>query len=109
MSSEFVQDVECPSCSRQATTKLKRTFVKQLRIGRLPEVLCFYIVRTVWLPDGSMTKNTTHLEFPYSLDVSSYMAYTDHTIRYKPSQQEMYVYVISIPGTSTNFVLLLNT
>lgn len=83
MSSEFVQDVECPLCSQQATTKLKRTFVKQLRIGRLPEILCFYIVRTIWLPDGSMTKNTTHLEFPYSLDVANYMAYTDHTIRYK--------------------------
>ena len=77
MHSELVSNVDCIFCTKNCSTKEKRNFVKQLRIGRLPLCLTLHIMRTVWLPDGLLSKNHTHMEFPLSLDLTKYTAHTD--------------------------------
>ncbi|XP_003385867.1 PREDICTED: ubiquitin carboxyl-terminal hydrolase 30-like isoform X2 [Amphimedon queenslandica] len=76
MSSEIVDDIECPSCSKRAGVKTKRSFRKKLRIGRPPEVLCLNIIRSVWRSDGTMVKNRSRLVFPLTLDINSFLTTT---------------------------------
>ena len=73
MSSEIVNDIECPSCSKRAGIKTKKSFRKKLRIGRPPEVLCLNIIRSVWKSDGMMMKNRSRLVFPLTLDIDSFL------------------------------------
>ena len=48
----------------------KRTFLKRLQLGRPPDCLCIHLKRTLFLPDGSLVKNNTHVSFPVDLDAS---------------------------------------
>ena len=47
----------------------RRTFLKQLWLGRLPGCLCIHFKRTVVLPDGGLYKDNRHVSFPLRLDV----------------------------------------
>ena len=81
MYTELVHNVECQSCTEvsqnSAVKPLKRSFEKKSKIGRLPECLVLHIQRTMWLLDGSITKNPAHLSFPMTLDMSHHLLHTD--------------------------------
>lgn len=50
----------------------KRTFLKQLGLGRSPECLCIHLKRNVWSPGGGgLSKNYIHVSFPFHLDVGN--------------------------------------
>nr|XP_060642102.1 ubiquitin carboxyl-terminal hydrolase 30 isoform X1 [Anolis sagrei ordinatus] len=52
VSSESVQGVECDSCNKVGTPGRveggRSTFVKQLRLGKLPQCLCLHLQRLSW-------------------------------------------------------------
>ena len=83
MSTEIVTGVECMHCSKVTPTNEKRNFTKKTQIGRLPACLCIHVVRTVWLSDGTISKNCAHFKFPMSFDVSQFTGCADNTRYYR--------------------------
>ena len=89
--SEVVADVECPRCSQvewllpfsccemvsvsvqAAGHSVKQTFMKRLQLARAPLCLCLHLQRTVWLPSGSLYKNTISVSFPSQLNLDTFI------------------------------------
>ena len=65
-----------------AGKRVKRTFMKQLQLGRAPECLCIHLKRTVWLSDGSLCKDNTRVSFPARLDISTVMKVQGRQVTY---------------------------
>lgn len=106
MMPEQVHDVECDKCSlqqqqasatEQKPTKAKSTFVKQLSIAKLPDVLCIHIQRMAWLNNGVPMKRYEHVAFPEYLDVNEFM----YSPRNKESTSESTRLINSLFGGST--------
>jgi len=88
MMPEQVQDVECEKCSSRppassaegsggddngGDVKVKSASIKQLTIGKLPDVLCIHIQRMTWLNNGMPMKEYRHIAFPEHLDMSEFV------------------------------------
>ncbi|NXN94653.1 UBP30 hydrolase, partial [Rhinopomastus cyanomelas] len=83
ISSECVKDVVCDNCTKvraegsrsgQSVEHQRTTFVKQLKLGKLPQCLCIHLQRLSWSSQGAPLKRHEHVQFGefLSLDVYKY-------------------------------------
>ncbi|XP_056384779.1 ubiquitin carboxyl-terminal hydrolase 30 isoform X2 [Hyla sarda] len=81
ISVECVKDVVCENCTKiQAQEKTteqlvedqKTTFVKQLKLGKLPQCLCIHLQRLSWSNQGSPLKRNEHVQFSEFLSLDRY-------------------------------------
>ncbi|XP_048820096.1 ubiquitin carboxyl-terminal hydrolase 30 isoform X2 [Lagopus muta] len=72
ISSESVKDVVCDNCTKiqaegtlngQSIENQKTTFVKQLKLGKLPQCLCIHLQRLSWSNQGTPLKRHEHVQF----------------------------------------------
>ncbi|XP_060106379.1 ubiquitin carboxyl-terminal hydrolase 30 [Heteronotia binoei] len=72
ISSESVKDVVCNNCTKvqaqgtasgQVIEKQRTTFVKQLKLGKLPQCLCIHLQRLSWSSHGMPLKRNEHVQF----------------------------------------------
>ncbi|XP_069475552.1 ubiquitin carboxyl-terminal hydrolase 30 isoform X2 [Ambystoma mexicanum] len=75
ISSESVKDVVCENCTNvckiqaddtindQSIEHQKTTFVKQLKLGKLPQCLCIHLQRMSWSNEGTPLKRHDHVQF----------------------------------------------
>ncbi|KAM4710035.1 ubiquitin carboxyl-terminal hydrolase 30 isoform 2-T2 [Discoglossus pictus] len=81
ISTETVRDVVCENCTRileeqrlngQLVENQKTTFVKQLKLGKLPQCLCIHLQRLSWSNQGSPLKRNEHVQFGEFLALDRY-------------------------------------
>ncbi|KAI5625248.1 ubiquitin carboxyl-terminal hydrolase 30 isoform X1 [Silurus asotus] len=80
ISSETIKEVECENCTRkqaetrdsQALESQRRTFIKQLKLGKLPQCLCIHLQRLTWSPEGAPIKRHEHVQFSEYLSMDRY-------------------------------------
>ncbi|KAG8596765.1 hypothetical protein GDO81_002048 [Engystomops pustulosus] len=81
ISSESVKDVVCENCTKlqaqerpngQLVEDQKTTFVKQLKLGKLPQCLCIHLQRLSWSNQGSPLKRNEHVQFTEFLALDKY-------------------------------------
>ncbi|XP_063769325.1 ubiquitin carboxyl-terminal hydrolase 30 isoform X2 [Pseudophryne corroboree] len=81
ISTESVKDVVCENCTklqaqekpnRQLIEDQKTTFVKQLKLGKLPQCLCIHLQRLSWSNQGSPMKRNEHVQFSEFLSLDRY-------------------------------------
>ncbi|AWP07083.1 putative ubiquitin carboxyl-terminal hydrolase 30 isoform 2 [Scophthalmus maximus] len=81
ISSETIKEVECENCTRlqQKTTvkgqvpeSQRTTFVKQLKLGKLPQCLCIHLQRLTWSSEGTPIKRQEHVQFTEYLSMDRY-------------------------------------
>ncbi|KAI4820647.1 hypothetical protein KUCAC02_028618 [Chaenocephalus aceratus] len=69
ISSETIKEVDCENCTKlqQGTSvngevlgSQRTTFVKQLKLGKLPQCLCIHLQRLTWSNEGSPIKRPEH-------------------------------------------------
>nr|XP_020657530.1 ubiquitin carboxyl-terminal hydrolase 30 [Pogona vitticeps] len=72
ISSESVKGVVCDNCTKIQTEENGRghirenqrtTFVKQLKLGKLPQCLCIHLQRLSWSNHGMPLKHNEHVQF----------------------------------------------
>ncbi|NXY82415.1 UBP30 hydrolase, partial [Alcedo cyanopectus] len=72
ISSESVKDVVCDNCTKiqaegtlngQSIENKRTTFVKQLKLGKLPQCLCIHLQRLSWSNQGTPLKRHEHVQF----------------------------------------------
>ncbi|XP_018604465.1 ubiquitin carboxyl-terminal hydrolase 30 isoform X2 [Scleropages formosus] len=79
ISSETIKEVECENCTKKAgkssgqTVESQRsTFIKQLRLGKLPQCLCIHLQRLTWSSEGTPIKKQEHVQFSEYLSMDCY-------------------------------------
>ncbi|KAM5192488.1 ubiquitin carboxyl-terminal hydrolase 30 isoform 2-T2 [Mantella aurantiaca] len=81
ISTESVKDVVCENCTKlqaqerpngQLLEDQKTTFVKQLKLGKLPQCLCIHLQRLSWSNQGSPLKRNEHVQFSEFLALDKY-------------------------------------
>lgn len=81
ISTESVKDVVCENCTKiqaqegpngQLVEDQKTTFVKQLKLGKLPQCLCIHLQRLSWSNQGSPLKRNEHVQFSEFLAMDRY-------------------------------------
>uniref|UniRef100_A0A671XCK6 Ubiquitin carboxyl-terminal hydrolase n=1 Tax=Sparus aurata TaxID=8175 RepID=A0A671XCK6_SPAAU len=81
ISSETIKEVECENCTKlqQGTTvngqlmqSQRTTFVKQLKLGKLPQCLCIHLQRLTWSSEGTPIKRQEHVQFTEYLSMDRY-------------------------------------
>ncbi|XP_078277247.1 ubiquitin carboxyl-terminal hydrolase 30 [Rhinoraja longicauda] len=79
ISSESIKDVTCDNCTKAEGTQSgetaenqRTTFIKQLRIGKLPQCLCIHLQRLSWSSQGSPLKRNEHVQFGEFLSLDAY-------------------------------------
>ncbi|XP_013924593.1 PREDICTED: ubiquitin carboxyl-terminal hydrolase 30 [Thamnophis sirtalis] len=94
ISSESVKGVVCDNCTKiQAegtkgliiTEHHRTTFVKQLKLGKLPQCLCIHLQRLSWSSQGLPLKRNEHVQFSEFLIMD---LYKQHFPTHKPSPRE---------------------
>ncbi|NXX96693.1 UBP30 hydrolase, partial [Centropus bengalensis] len=94
ISSESVKDVVCDNCTKiraegtrtgQSIENQRTTFVKQLKLGKLPQCLCIHLQRLSWSNQGTPLKRHEHVQFNEFLIMDIYKY---HIPVQKPSQNE---------------------
>ncbi|KAK1892485.1 Ubiquitin carboxyl-terminal hydrolase 30 [Dissostichus eleginoides] len=89
ISSETIKEVECENCTKlqQGTSvngevlgSQRTTFVKQLKLGKLPQCLCIHLQRLTWSNEGSPIKRPEHVQFTEYLSMGRYK-HNAHTHR----------------------------
>ncbi|XP_029475190.1 ubiquitin carboxyl-terminal hydrolase 30 [Rhinatrema bivittatum] len=99
ISSESVKDVVCENCTKiqadetltgQSVQNQKTTFVKQLKLGKLPQCLCIHLQRLSWSNQGAPLKRHEHVQFNefLSLDVYKYNLLGNKSEQNFPKQTE---------------------
>ncbi|KFQ25728.1 Ubiquitin carboxyl-terminal hydrolase 30, partial [Mesitornis unicolor] len=72
ISSESVKDVVCDNCTKiqaegtlngQCIENQRTTFIKQLKLGKLPQCLCIHLQRLSWSNQGTPLKRHEHVQF----------------------------------------------
>ncbi|XP_061025574.1 ubiquitin carboxyl-terminal hydrolase 30 isoform X3 [Eubalaena glacialis] len=72
ISSESVRDVVCDNCTKieakgtlngEKVEHQRTTFVKQLKLGKLPQCLCIHLQRLSWSSHGTPLKRHEHVQF----------------------------------------------
>ncbi|KAJ7309850.1 hypothetical protein JRQ81_007924 [Phrynocephalus forsythii] len=81
ISSESVKGVVCDNCTRIQTEQngnrlvtedQRTTFVKQLKLGKLPQCLCIHLQRLSWSNHGTPLKRNEHVQFGEFLAMDLY-------------------------------------
>ncbi|XP_032899682.1 ubiquitin carboxyl-terminal hydrolase 30 isoform X2 [Amblyraja radiata] len=79
ISTESIKDVTCENCSKVEGNQSGRipgshrtTFIKQLKIGKLPQCLCIHLQRLSWSSQGSPLKRNEHVQFSEFLSLDAY-------------------------------------
>ncbi|XP_051515418.1 ubiquitin carboxyl-terminal hydrolase 30 isoform X1 [Myxocyprinus asiaticus] len=81
ISSETIKEVECGNCTKQQAGELvneqdlesqRTTFVKQLKLGKLPQCLCIHLQRLTWSKEGTPIKRQEHVQFTEYLSMDRY-------------------------------------
>ncbi|XP_053136060.1 ubiquitin carboxyl-terminal hydrolase 30 isoform X2 [Hemicordylus capensis] len=81
ISSESVKDVVCDNCTKiqaegtasgQTVENQRTTFVKQLKLGKLPQCLCIHLQRLSWSSQGTPLKRNEHVQFGEFLAMDIY-------------------------------------
>ncbi|XP_008333772.1 ubiquitin carboxyl-terminal hydrolase 30 isoform X2 [Cynoglossus semilaevis] len=79
ISSETIKEVECENCTKlQQQTMIKvlesqrTTFVKHLKLGKLPQCLCIHLQRLTWSSEGTPIKRQEHVQFSEYLSMDRY-------------------------------------
>ncbi|NWI85704.1 UBP30 hydrolase, partial [Pitta sordida] len=81
ISSESVKDVVCDNCTKiqaerilngQSIENQRTTFVKQLKLGKLPQCLCIHLQRLSWSSQGTPLKRHEHVQFSEFLVMDIY-------------------------------------
>ncbi|XP_051551821.1 ubiquitin carboxyl-terminal hydrolase 30-like isoform X1 [Myxocyprinus asiaticus] len=79
ISSETIKEVECENCTKQQAGALvngqesqRTTFVKQLKLGKLPQCLCIHLQRLTWSKEGTPIKRQEHVQFTEYLSMDRY-------------------------------------
>ncbi|KAM8993279.1 ubiquitin carboxyl-terminal hydrolase 30 isoform 1-T1 [Ara ararauna] len=95
ISSESVKDVVCDNCTKiqaerilngQSIENQRTTFVKQLKLGKLPQCLCIHLQRLSWSNQGTPLKRHEHVQFNEFLIMDIYKY---HVPLHKSSQTEL--------------------
>uniref|UniRef100_A0A670ZS18 Ubiquitin carboxyl-terminal hydrolase 30 n=1 Tax=Pseudonaja textilis TaxID=8673 RepID=A0A670ZS18_PSETE len=94
ISSESVKDVVCDNCTKiqaegtkglQTMEHQRTTFVKQLKLGKLPQCLCIHLQRLSWSSHGLPLKRNEHVQFSEFLILD---LYKQHFPTHKSSPRE---------------------
>uniref|UniRef100_A0A8B9JVU1 Ubiquitin carboxyl-terminal hydrolase n=1 Tax=Astyanax mexicanus TaxID=7994 RepID=A0A8B9JVU1_ASTMX len=79
ISSETIKEVECENCTKTQTGELvngqesqRTTFIKQLKLGKLPQCLCIHLQRLTWSTEGTPIKRQEHVQFSEYLSMDRY-------------------------------------
>lgn len=79
ISTESIKDVTCENCSKVEGKQSgwipgshRTTFIKQLKIGKLPQCLCIHLQRLSWSSQGSPLKRNEHVQFSEFLSLDAY-------------------------------------
>lgn len=81
ISSETIKEVECENCTKlqrgttingQIPESQRTTFVKQLKLGKLPQCLCIHLQRLTWSNEGTPIKRQEHVQFSEYLSMDRY-------------------------------------
>ncbi|KAM4616488.1 ubiquitin carboxyl-terminal hydrolase 30 isoform 2-T3 [Polymixia lowei] len=81
ISSETIKEVECENCTKlqqgtivngQALESQRTTFIKQLKLGKLPQCLCIHLQRLTWSSEGTPIKRQEHVQFTEYLSMDRY-------------------------------------
>lgn len=78
ISSETIKEVECENCTKLQEGTLavsqsqRTTFIKQLKLGKLPQCLCIHLQRLTWSSEGSPIKRQEHVQFSEYLSMDRY-------------------------------------
>nr|XP_023502749.1 ubiquitin carboxyl-terminal hydrolase 30 isoform X3 [Equus caballus] len=93
ISSESVRDVVCDNCTKieakgtlngEKVEHQRTTFVKQLKLGKLPQCLCIHLQRLSWSSHGTPLKRHEHVQFNEFLMMDIYKY---HLLGHKPGQR----------------------
>ncbi|KAG9339555.1 hypothetical protein JZ751_023446 [Albula glossodonta] len=92
ISSETIKEVECENCTKiqaggipngQVVESQRTTFIKQLKLGKLPQCLCIHLQRLTWSNEGTPIKRQEHVQFAEYLS----MDYYKHRVASQGSQE----------------------
>ncbi|XP_029915937.1 ubiquitin carboxyl-terminal hydrolase 30 isoform X2 [Myripristis murdjan] len=81
ISSETIKEVECENCTKlqqgslvngQVLESRRTTFIKQLKLGKLPQCLCIHLQRLTWSSEGTPIKRQEHVQFTEYLSMDRY-------------------------------------
>lgn len=81
ISSETIKEVECENCTKlqqgllvngQVLQSQRTTFIKQLKLGKLPQCLCIHLQRLTWSNEGTPIKKQEHVQFTEYLSMDRY-------------------------------------
>ncbi|MBN3316684.1 UBP30 hydrolase, partial [Atractosteus spatula] len=81
ISSETIKEVECENCTKiqaggllngQLMENQRTTFIKQLKLGKLPQCLCIHLQRLTWSHQGRPLKRQEHVQFAEFLSLDCY-------------------------------------
>ncbi|XP_017564780.1 ubiquitin carboxyl-terminal hydrolase 30 isoform X1 [Pygocentrus nattereri] len=81
ISSETIKEVECENCTKtqagevvngQVVESQRTTFIKQLKLGKLPQCLCIHLQRLTWSTEGAPIKRQEHVQFSEYLSMDRY-------------------------------------
>ncbi|XP_055407048.1 ubiquitin carboxyl-terminal hydrolase 30 isoform X4 [Bubalus kerabau] len=93
ISSESVRDVVCDNCTKieakgtlngEKVEHQRTTFVKQLKLGKLPQCLCIHLQRLSWSSHGAPLKRHEHVQFGEFLMMDIYKY---HLLGHKPGHR----------------------
>ncbi|TSR04287.1 Ubiquitin carboxyl-terminal hydrolase 30 [Bagarius yarrelli] len=97
ISSETIKEVVCENCTKKqagsadsrAIESQRTTFIKQLKLGKLPRCLCIHLQRLTWSPEGAPIKRHEHVKFSEYLNMDRYKhSSVTHTLQ-KPSRDKI--------------------
>lgn len=81
ISSETIREVECVNCTKMKAAESlnghfgesqRTTFIKQLKLGKLPQCLCIHLQRLTWSSEGTPIKRQEHVQFTEYLSLDCY-------------------------------------
>uniref|UniRef100_A0A674BV32 Ubiquitin carboxyl-terminal hydrolase n=1 Tax=Salmo trutta TaxID=8032 RepID=A0A674BV32_SALTR len=81
ISSETIKEVECENCTKLQQGALvnghvlesqRTTFIKQLKLGKLPQCLCIHLQRLTWSNEGTPIKRQEHVQISEYLSMDRY-------------------------------------
>ncbi|XP_076855252.1 ubiquitin carboxyl-terminal hydrolase 30 isoform X2 [Brachyhypopomus gauderio] len=95
ISSETIKEVECENCTKKQTRDLvngqllesqRTTFIKQLKLGKLPQCLCIHLQRLTWSTEGAPIKRQEHVQFSEYLTMDRYKHHSVSQSLQKPAR-----------------------
>lgn len=94
ISSETIKEVECENCTKlqggamEVSQSQRTTFIKHLKLGKLPQCLCIHLQRLTWSSEGSPIKRQEHVRFSEYLSMDCYKHSTKRVTPMKCSSKQ---------------------